>query len=281
MILLDVLFERVREPDIDLATIGSVFDLVNKEYRCHLEHQMQVNLALPVTLSTFRVTPSSSAISSVPSQSPAKVILDQSDMYTNLFSRFTSSAPEDEIHGCSDNSRQINLLLEYFRSLNEFKIPIQQYFNELLINYLVQENRWYQLHQLLQYRVISDSKPLSCLLLSLENVYKPAGQLALDMLSRLGSATDEICEILLSKKMILPALKYVTHNGLDSIPARKFLAISVEMEDKLIFYSVYKYFEQRNLQLRGTKKFTPSDRCQTYVDKFYELFPNDDIDTSY
>ena len=36
--------------------------------------------------------------------------------------------------------------------------------------------RLYQLHQLLQYQVITDSKPVACLLLSLASVYPSSQQ---------------------------------------------------------------------------------------------------------
>jgi hypothetical protein len=62
--------------------------------------------------------------------------------------------------------------------------PFQHFLNELLINLLVRQKSFFLLHQLLQYHVISDSKPLACLLLSLENVYPASYQLALDMLAR-------------------------------------------------------------------------------------------------
>lgn len=47
----------------------------------------------------------------------------------------------------------------------------------------------------------------ACLLLSLENVYPPAHQLALDMLHRITNATEEITEVLLSKKLVISALR--------------------------------------------------------------------------
>lgn len=50
----------------------------------------------------------------------------------------------------------------------------------------MRRNRFTALQQLLQYGVISDSKPLGCLLLSLGNMHPAASQLALDMLARLG-----------------------------------------------------------------------------------------------
>ncbi len=81
--------------------------------------------------------------------------------------------------------RAISLLLEYLRSLDRYGLPPAQHFlSELLIHLLVTSRRWFQLHVLLQYRVIADSKPLACLLLSLEKAYPPALQLALDMLHR-------------------------------------------------------------------------------------------------
>lgn len=94
-----------------------------------------------------------------------------------------------------------------YRSLTEHGIPVQHYLHELVITTLVQRKAYYQLHQLLQYHVVTDSKPLACLLLSLENLYPAAHQLALDMLKRLGNAHEEIIEVLLSKGHILPALR--------------------------------------------------------------------------
>ena len=52
------------------------------------------------------------------------------------------------------------VLLEYIRSLTDYHIPVQHYLHELVINSLVQHKAYYQLHQLLQYHVVSDSKPL-------------------------------------------------------------------------------------------------------------------------
>lgn len=95
---------------------------------------------------------------------------------------------------------------------------------------MVRQKAFYQLHQFLQYHVVSDSKPLvrihqkimrftpllkctfinlqACLLLSLEGVYPAAYQLALDMLKRLSTANDLIVEILINKQKIIPALRY-------------------------------------------------------------------------
>ena len=113
--------------------------------------------------------------------------MDQSDMYTHVLSVFVDS---NDI----PPKRLVAVLIDYIRSLNQQRITVQHYLYEILINTLVLCNGFYQLHQLLQYHVISDSKPLACLMLSLEAGYPPAHQLALDMLKRLGTANEEIVE---------------------------------------------------------------------------------------
>lgn len=52
------------------------------------------------------------------------------------------------------------VLMEYVRSLTDHQIPVQHFLHELVINSLVLHKAYYQLHQLLQYFVVSDSKPL-------------------------------------------------------------------------------------------------------------------------
>ena len=150
---------------------------------------------------------------------------------------------------------------------------MQHYLHELVITTLVHKQAYYQLHQLLQYHVVSDSKPLACLLLSLENLYPAAHQLALDMLKRLGNAHEEIIEVLLSKGHILPALRYIRSVGkADQVCARKFLEAAKATDDPVLFYSVYKFLEQRNMKLNNTTAFARSERCQAYVQYFKALF---------
>ena len=128
----------------------------------------------------------------------------------------------------------------------------------------------------------------ACLLLSLESVYPAAGQLAIDMLIRLKNSADEICEILLSKDRVLAALQFANSRGLlsnevgigGSVKARKFLEASLkssgtgEIEDtdknncddeqqnntkeqqtNIVFYSVYNFFNERNMLDRGCEEF--------------------------
>ena len=125
---------------------------------------MQTNLALSASLSSFEVFGNSN--SQLPSgltskdgingTPPAKVILDQADLYTNLFCPLLEQLGNSR----TNLKRIISYILEYSRSLEDEQIPVQHFLNELLINLLVQNGSWYQLHQLLQYHVIADSKPL-------------------------------------------------------------------------------------------------------------------------
>lgn len=157
--------------------------------------------------------------------------------------------------------------------MSEQGIPVQHYLHELVITTLVSKQAYYQLHQLLQYHVVSDSKPLACLLLSLENLYPAAHQLALDMLKRLGNAHEEIIEVLLSKGHILPALRYIRSVGkADQVCARKFLEAAKSADEPMLFYSVYKFFEQRNMKLYNTTGFAKTERCSAYVQHFKALF---------
>lgn len=198
------------------------------------------------------------------------VFIDQSDMYTHVF---TLLADKQEMQS---HKFVVAVIVEYIRSLSQVQIPVQYYLYELVINTLVKHGCFYQLHQLLQYHVLSDSKPLACLLLSLEGAYPPAHQLALDMLKRLQTANEEIIEVLLSKQMLIPALRYIRNTGtVDNISARKFLECAMSTRDPLVFYAVFRFFEQRNLRLKGKPSFAKGEHCESYVKHFELLFgPN-------
>ncbi len=43
--------------------------------------------------------------------------------------------------------------------------------------------------------------------------------------------------------------------AIDSMSARKFLDAANNTEDTMVFYTVFKFFEQRNIRLRGSAKF--------------------------
>lgn len=93
------------------------------------------------------------------------------------------------------------------------------------------------MQQYLQYGVISDSKLLACLLLSLGNMHPAASQMALDMLARIG-AKEEIQEILLSDFQIMAASKIAENTA----NPRKFLTIAEQSKDPSLLHSVLMNF---------------------------------------
>ncbi|CAB4057049.1 unnamed protein product [Lepeophtheirus salmonis] len=264
--LLDILFEKCTEVPLDLTNIGHAFDLINLEYVRHLSYKNQTSTSGSSSYGGKSLMPSSTLGNCV------KVIIDQSDLFTNVFSLLVGDETDSSVD--MTLKQKSFVLMEYFRSLKEHEIPVQYFLDELLINLMVQMGSWFQLHQCLQYQIFTDSKPLSCLLLSLESVYPPAGQLALDMLNRLGTANPEIVEILLSKNIVLSALKFAETDG-GNIQPRRFLESAMSSKHNSLFYSTYKYFERRNLLLRGSKQFASSDNCDKYVRRFAELYPQD------
>ncbi|XP_046742310.1 regulator of MON1-CCZ1 complex isoform X1 [Diprion similis] len=261
-VLMQVLKENVTQLPSSLLYMSTIFDKLNSVYRSHLENELQSQMGTPLQTGSKGVT-------TVLEDIKYKQIIDQSDMYTHILSKF----PEDT----TEPKMVVWILLEYIRSLADHDIPVQHYLHELVITTLVHRKAYYQLHQLLQYHVVADSKPLACLLLSLENLYPAAHQLALDMLKRLGNAHEEIMEVLLSKGHILPALRYVRSVGIiDQVSARKFLEAAKTTNDPKLFHSVYKFFEHRNLRLHNTTAFTRGEHCQTYVQHFKYLFQETD-----
>lgn len=113
--------------------------------------------------------------------SPNRPLLDQSDIYSVL-SLFSTMASISTIGSTtthlrslsiisndttSDDNHQIrslkfaaSVVIEYIRSLNDNNIPVQHYIYELLVNLLVKNNQFFQLQQLIQYQVLTDSLKL-------------------------------------------------------------------------------------------------------------------------
>ncbi|XP_033356491.1 regulator of MON1-CCZ1 complex isoform X1 [Bombus vosnesenskii] len=257
-ILIHVLQNFMMQLPISLMDMPIIFNKLNSVYRNYLENEIQNQMGTPLQNNA-------KCLSTTTENYKYKLLLDQSDVYSYILSKF----PENTI----EPKMIVWVLLEYIRSLAEHSIPVQHYLHELVITTLVQRKAYYQLHQLLQYHVVADSKPLACLLLSLENLYPAAHQLALDMLKRLGNAHEEIIEVLLSKGYILPALRYIRSVGMvDQVSDRKFLEAAKATEDATLFYSVFKFFKQRNLYLYNTTGFTKGERYQPYIQHYKYLF---------
>lgn len=242
----------------NIVVAASIFNKLNRVYHSHIEAQMS---DVVINAETLLSDPENMI-------AQKSLIVDQSDMYTHIFSKFAQS--NDVPYKFA-----IAVVVEYIRSLSMHHIAVQHYLYELLINILVEHSCFYQLHQFLQYHVLSDSQHLACSLMSLESLYPPAYQLALDMLKRLSTASDSIVEILLSKKQLLTAVRFIQSVGLvDQVSARKFLEAAQATDCSMTFFAVFRFFEQRNLRLRGSSKFIAGEHCEEYVQHFQSLFPD-------
>eukprot|EP00004_Rigifila_ramosa_P003558 TRINITY_DN1380_c0_g1_i10.p1 TRINITY_DN1380_c0_g1~~TRINITY_DN1380_c0_g1_i10.p1 ORF type:complete len:724 (+),score=165.68 TRINITY_DN1380_c0_g1_i10:219-2174(+) len=159
------------------------------------------------------------------------IILDQADLYTHVF------CPVDEQKSL-DHKFLVALFIEYIRSVLFRGMRVHHYLYEFVINMLVTHKMFPQLHQFLQYHVISDSVHVAYLLLSLEAIYPPSYQLALDMMKRLG-LFNEIVEVLLTKGQVMAALRFVRSYRVETISPKRFLDAAEAQSDQTLFYTTY------------------------------------------
>lgn len=250
--ILEVVLKALQpESQADLGTISQMFDQLNKIYAKVIHSQGN------------SLSPSYDMLIS----GHDAVVVNQSDMYKAVF------LPLEDVP--IKYQFVVSVLIEYVRSLSQYSIPVEHFLYELVINLLVRHNRYYQLHQFLQYHVVNDSKHVACLLLSLETIYPPAFQLALDMLKRVSTANEQILDVLVSKNQLLLALRFLRGLGPEAVatvPPRRFLDAAYNTQDSSLFYIVYKFFEQRNITLRKRPEFRKGEDCEKYVAHFNKLF---------
>lgn len=178
---------------------------------------------------------------------PDAVVVTQGDIHLHVFYPLEDA-------GNLTPKYFVGVLIEYIRSLFLVGIDVQHSIFEMVINALVRDNKFYQLHQFLQYHVVTDSVPVACQLLSLEQRYPPAGQLALDMLKRQKSSQSSIIDVLLSRQQVLPALRLLRRTGSTNemlVDPSRFLETALASGDRTLFFTVYKFFEGRS-QLKGS-----------------------------
>uniref|UniRef100_A0A8C8K3L1 Mic1 domain-containing protein n=1 Tax=Oncorhynchus tshawytscha TaxID=74940 RepID=A0A8C8K3L1_ONCTS len=249
MVILSVCSQMLNGEDKgSLPVVATVFDKLNQVFKEYLEAEQTYTVAMESGPSR------GSAARERPVRTQA--VIDQSDMYTHVLSSFTEK--KDVSHKFI-----IAVLMEYIRSLNQVQITVQHYLYELVIKTLVHHSLFYMLHQFLQYHVLSDSKPLVILC--------RIGCFFQRIL--LSTANDEIVEVLLSKQQVLGALRFIRSvGGNDNISARKFLDAALQTADQMLFYTIFRFFEQRNLRLRGSPSFNPGEHCEEHVVYFKQVF---------
>nr|XP_018916140.1 PREDICTED: uncharacterized protein C18orf8 [Bemisia tabaci] len=238
-IILSVMHDLVLDGNFNLKVIAEIFDFINGAFCKHCEGTLNSQIGQPVQLLP---SPTSSEASA------QETCINSIDVYKSVLSSLVNHV--QNLAPCPKLKRWkkyvVWVLLEYIRSLTDHAKPIQYFLFELIINFLVQNKEYSQLYLLLQYNVMADSKPLACLLLSLENIVPSAHQLALDMLHRKG-AIDEITEVLLSKQQVVPALRYISScTNTVQISGRKFLEAAEQCNDPKLHHSIQTWFQEKN-----------------------------------
>lgn len=188
------------------------------------------------------------------------LVVTQQDMYTQVFLPLEERGVPWKTLIC--------VLTTYVTSLTQrAQLPVDTDIYGFMIDLLVRNKQYYQLHQLLQLRVIADSLHVACQLMYLSSTYPPATQLGLDMFKRLKEHAYTI-ESLLSRGMVLIALRFLktvrwtAHEAQSLVP--RFLQEARYSGDLTLFYVTYTFFAQRNEIFTGL--------CDEYVRFFQAEF---------
>ena len=57
---------------------------------------------------------------------------------------------------------------------------------------------------------------------------------------------------------VMSIYRFIRSSGVtDTVSSRKFLEAAMNTYDYQLFFTVFKFFEQRNLRMRGSPKFQP------------------------
>ncbi|XP_065092902.1 regulator of MON1-CCZ1 complex [Ochlerotatus camptorhynchus] len=233
-----------------LPVIESVFNKLNSLYKTVLDSELQSQMAL-MSLSSKSQSQKHTV--------PPRVLIDQADMYTAVFSSITEAEQLGKI------------LLLYLHSLARYGIAPSHELSKQIVIDLVKNKQFDTLQNLLKYSALSESKPLACFLLSLSNSDPSISQMALDMLARL-NANEIILEVLLEKGQVIEALRIAKQMpGADSLPARKYLEAAFKVRDPLVFHSVYNFFQAKNIRVRGSPDFLKHEQCGEYMQHYQTL----------
>jgi len=195
------------------------------------------------------------------------MLLSPLDLYAHVFSRARSVVPPAQL---------IPAVVEYLRSTQRHFLKSDDLLNDLLVSLLLEDGRHYELHQYLQYHILNDSLPIANRLLLNAQVYPPAYQLGIDMLYRLG-AVPRLIQVLLAHGQVLPALQLIPSYRAPLLDApgstpRDFLTVALQSGDDMLLYHTYRFFEARNVALRGSASFIVGDGCEQFVTAFHDKF---------
>jgi len=178
-----------------------------------------------------------------------------------------------------DSKYLIAIVTEYIRSLNFNYCRISDKLYDLLISLFIDNNMFSQLHQFLQYHVITDSLNIAYKLLSIGEQYPPVLQLSLDMFKRL-MKPNIIVTTLLEKGQVLAAIRLLRsiketnpklfQELLLPISPASFLKEANNQGNDTLFFFVFKYFESTTTPMKLSTSQGPA--MDYYLKLFVEKF---------
>ncbi|KAG2381669.1 hypothetical protein C9374_006053 [Naegleria lovaniensis] len=281
-ILISALRQVIESKNEDIKNVSEILELVNKYYwnqlvKLETEKQEKFSERLKKIATNNKTKIDLMDINALAqieeeeqsqeAAASAYPIVEQSDMYKYIF------LPIDEC-GSLSSMELVTVIIEYIRGLKKGNIPVHYFIQKLLIELLVKSNNYSMLHQLVQFKVIGDSKLTALQMLHISEKYKPAYEISLDMLKRLGEF-DLLCEILLSRRDIKRALDLMleqceTHSF--KIPYSRLFETALSLNEPTLFYNTYEILQRINLKQRKNPHFVAEDKCKEYEELFQKQF---------
>lgn len=130
---------------------------------------------------------------------PPRVLIDQNDLHTNVFTTISETA------NCN------KILMVYLNSLAKHKIAAQHDLSKMIIVDLVRHKKLDTLRALIALSLLHESKPLACFLLSLSSVDDSISQMALDMLHKLKADSVSDFTVNFFVKNLLKTILFLDH----------------------------------------------------------------------
>ncbi|KAL7731723.1 hypothetical protein ACLKA6_018085 [Drosophila palustris] len=235
-----------------LPVLETIFDKINKIYASWVQLELQNQTAQP---SNIKTTITKHA-------APPIVLIEQSDMAQIL--QTIAERPYAE-----------SVLMLYLQSLNKYNISAQEELSKMIISELIRNRSFDTLRRLVSYSMLQESKSVACFLLAHSDVNSAISQVAIDMLGKI-QAHEIIIEVMLGQGKVIDALRLAKNSlGLEKVPARKFLEAAHKTQDDLIFHSVYRFFQMRNLRMYETLAFPKAEQCTEFIQHYNKTFPAD------
>eukprot|EP01012_Entosiphon_sulcatum_P032319 TRINITY_DN41120_c0_g1_i1.p1 TRINITY_DN41120_c0_g1~~TRINITY_DN41120_c0_g1_i1.p1 ORF type:complete len:811 (+),score=89.05 TRINITY_DN41120_c0_g1_i1:56-2488(+) len=164
-------------------------------------------------------------------------------------------------------------MLEYIRSLVEASVEPSALLQRCLIELLLEPPAEpHLLQEYVQYHVIEDSITVAFRLLAAEQVCPAAGQLAVDMLYRLG-AHDEIVRVLASRGDTIKAVEIMVKYRTDAVVPCSFLFQKAWAAGMPVFLTVAQLLIQYETSRRnaGEPGFRLPEDCEAFRERYESL----------